>query len=142
MNNQEIGFDRFVEAFFNNKNGTKMVLELTLDSNEDTTIYDIHVMLLQLFFIGLTKYEVGFSEMQNYFNNINIKLYVENFNLHQLAYASSSYGNRFLRVDNNMEMIKNGQHNETSINELKDVKSFYTIDDECNMCIYFDHMVC
>jgi hypothetical protein len=142
MNNREIGFDHFVEAFFNNKNGTKMVLELTLDTNEDTTIYDIHSMLLQLFFIGLTKYEVAFGDMQNYFNNINIKLHVENFNIHQLSYASSYYHNRFLRVDSNMEMIKNGQHNETQINELKDVKSFYTIDEECNMCIYFDHMVC
>ncbi len=141
MNNQEVGFDHFVEAFFNNKNGTKMVLELALDSNEDTTIYDIHVMLLQLFFIGLTKYEVGFEFMQNYFDNINIKLNVENFNALQLSYESS-YGNRFLRVDNNMEMIKNGQHNEELVNELKDVKSFYTIDNECNMCIYFDHMMC
>ncbi len=142
MNNQEIGFDRFVEEFFNNKNETKMVLELILDTNEDTTIYDIHVMLLQLFFMGLTKYEDSFGEMQNYYNNINIKLHVENFNAQQLSYASSSYSNRFLRVDNNMEMIKNGQHNEALINELKDVKSFYTIDNECNMCIYFDHMVC
>ena len=142
MNNQEIRFDHFVEAFFNNKNGTKMVLELTLDSNDNTTIYDIHVMLLQLFFIGLTKYNIDPNQMQNYFDNINIKLYVENFNIIQLSYESSYYKNRFLRVDNNMDMIKNGEHNESSINELKDIKSFNNIDDECNMCIYFDHMIC
>ena len=142
MSNQEIGFDHFVDAFFNNKNGTKMVLELTLDSNDDTTIYDIHVMLLQLFFMGLTKYNINPNQMQNYFNNINIKIHIENFNIIQLSYTTSSYKNRFLRVDNNMEMIKNGEHNEASINELKDIKSFYNIDDECNMCIYSDHMIC
>ena len=142
MNNQEIGFDKFVDAFFNNKNGQKMVLELTLDSNEETSIYDIHVMLLQLFFIGITKYKIPFEEMQNYFNNINIKFYVQNFTIRELINELSGYGNRLIRVDNNMEMIKNGSHDEKLVNELKDIKSFHTNSNENNLCIHFDHMEC
>ena len=142
MNNQEIGFDKFIDAFYNNKNGNKMVLELCLDSDEETSIYDIHVMLLQLFFIGITKYEVPFDDMQNYFNNINIKFYVQNFTVRELINEASGYGNRFMRIDNNMEMIKNGSHNENSVNELKDIKSFHTNNNEHNLCIYFDHMEC
>ena len=145
MNSSEIGFDIFVDKFFNNKNGTKMVLELTLEpndeSNDETTVYDIHVMLLQMFFIGIAKYEVPFNQMQNYFNNINIKVYTQNFTVKQLIEDSSGYSNRYLRVNDKMEMIKNGSYLEQNDDiELSDIKSFYTNDDECNLCIYFDHM--
>jgi hypothetical protein len=138
---QQIEFDIFIEKFFTNKNNTKMVLELMSDTNDDTTIYDIHVMLLQIFFIGITKYEIPFDQIQNYYNNINIKLYVENYSIKDLINDNSNYGNRFIRIDQKMEMIKNGSHDTSLINELKDIKSFYTNNNEQNLRIYFDHIL-
>jgi len=138
---QQIEFDIFIEKFFTNKNNTKMVLELMSDTNDDTTIYDIHVMLLQIFFIGITKYQITFDQIQNYYNNINIKLYIENYSIKDLINDNSNYGNRFIRINPQMEMIKNGSHDTSLINELKDVKSFYTNNNEQNLRIYFDHIL-
>jgi hypothetical protein len=142
LNNSEIGFDHFTKAFYNNKNNTKMVLELTLDIEDDVTNYDIHIMLLQLFFIGIIEYSIPFEQMQTYFDNINIKIYAKNFTKKQLIDDNSGYANRYMRVDNDMNMLKNGSHDENLINELKDIKSFHTNNDNYNLCIYFDHNVC
>jgi len=139
--NQQIEFDIFIEKFFTNTNNTKMVLELISESDDNTTIHDIHVMLLQIFFIGITKYAVPFNEIQNYYNNINIKLYIENYSIKDLIEDKSNYGNRFIRINQQMEMIKNGSHDISLINELKDIKSFYTNDNQNNICIYFDHIL-
>lgn len=157
MNNSEINFDLFVDKFYNNKNSTKMTLELILESNDNINIYDIHVMLLQMFFIGIVKYNIPFNQMQNYFTNINIKVYIQNFTIKQLIEDTSGYSNRYIRINDKMEMIKNGSYNKTQTqtdkadtdtdteiketNDLINIKSFYTIDNDVNLCIYFDHII-
>lgn len=155
MNNSEINFDLFVDKFYNNKNSTKMTLELILESNDNINIYDIHVMLLQMFFIGIVKYNIPFNQMQNYFTNINIKVYIQNFTIKQLIEDTSGYSNRYIRINDKMEMIKNGSYNKTQTDtdkaytdidktetdDLISIKSFYTIDNDVNLCIYFDHII-
>ena len=45
----DINFDDFVERFYANNTGEKMAFQLTIEDDDDTTLYDIHEMLLELF---------------------------------------------------------------------------------------------
>ena len=53
MKNQDIDFDDFINEFYSNMDKKKMVLHVDIKNNTDTSNYDIHCMLLDLFFNSL-----------------------------------------------------------------------------------------
>lgn len=144
----EIDFNKFVDQFYSNHNQTKMILQIDIENatnSSETTIYDIHCMMLDLLVAGVKKFNLDFindldqsaSNLQYFFNNINIQLNIISFTKKELIMENSLYENRFVKFDDPDKFIINGQHQ--MVDELSDIKSFYLIDDNTNICISFEH---
>ena len=67
----------------------KMAFQLTIEDDDDTTLYDIHEMLLELFLKGLYLNNLPISDpssllrslnqIQTYFNNIQVKINIKTY---------------------------------------------------------------
>ena len=142
-------FDKFIENFYLNYNGQKMILNVDIDNKneyEETNLYDIHTMLFDLFIAGVNKFNLDFinnldeaaSNLQYFYNNINIKLNIIVFTKKELIMDNSLYINRYIKTDiSSKQYIINGQHQ--CQNDLNNIHSFYLIDDSNNICISFEH---
>jgi hypothetical protein len=176
MNCQDIYFNNFIDTFYSNKNQTKMVLQIDIESvtnnskttinnsdtttnNSETTIYDIHCMLLDLLVAGVQRLNLNFVDdektinnqysnlnkakiiLQNYFNNINIKLNIINYSKQELLHDNSPYENRYIKftAEKSNNFIINGQHKQ--LDNLEDIRSFFLIDDNTNISISFTHSI-
>jgi hypothetical protein len=150
MDNQGINFDKFIDEFYSNMNKNKMVLQVDIENatnKSETSIYDIHCMLLDLLAAGITKFNLDFinnleesiCNLQYFFNNINISLNIINFSKKELIMENSLYENRFIKFDDPKNLIINGQHNQVDL--LEDIKTFYLINTDVNICISFEHEI-
>ncbi len=150
MNNQGINFDKFIDEFYSNMNKNKMILQVDIENatnNSETSIYDIHCMLLDLLASGITKFNLDFinnleesiCNLQYFFNNINISLNIISFTKKELIISGSLYENRFIKFDDPKNLIINGQHNKVDL--LEDIKTFYLINNDVNICISFEHEI-
>jgi len=152
MENQGIDFDDFINEFYSNMDKKKMVLHVDIENNTnktDTSNYDIHCMLLDLFVAGIDKFDLKFltksnlyrslGNLQYFFNNINIKLNIINFSKKELIKENSPYETRFIKfiIENPHKFIINGNHKK--VEELEEINSFFLIDDNTNLCISFEH---
>jgi len=134
-----IKFNDFIEKFYTID--SKISLELDI-VNETVDIYDIHNMLLETLIYGVELYNLNIfdnlynsiTHLQKYFNNINIKINIDNYSLKDLT-TNTIYDYRYIRFDKTKQFIINGKH--IKINILKDIKSFYRFDDKNNLCIFF-----
>ena len=140
----------------------KMVLHVDIENNTDktdTSNYDIHCMLLDLFVAGIDKFDLKFvnesntesnditnlyrslGNLQYFFNNINIKLNIINFSKKELIKENSPYETRFIKfiIENPHKFIINGNHKK--VEDLDDINSFFLIDDNTNLCISFEHEI-
>ena len=130
-----INFDNFIDKFYSNSN-KKIVLELNID-NSDTNIYDIHNMLLDLLIKGYERFYT--LDLQNYFDNIDIQLIIENLTKKELLDDLHNYGNRYIKfnIENLNNMTINGSHK--IVNNLNEIDSFCLIDDNNNLKISFNY---
>ena len=130
-----INFDNFINEFYSNYNN-KIILELNID-NTDTSIYDIHNMLLDLLIKGYERYNT--LDLQKYFDNIDIQLKIENLTKKELLDDFYNYSNRYIKfnIENLDNMIINGSH--ISVNNLNEIDSFCLIDDNNNLKISFNY---
>lgn len=146
MDDTNINFDTFIEHFYSNNN-SHIDLEINIyDCNTNKpTIYDLHTMLLELLINGVKRFNLDiinnleFSRkyLQNYFNNIDIKIIIDNLTKRDLIDDEYSYYNRYFKFTNPDNMIINGAHK--IVNELSLIKSFYLIDTNNNFSISFSH---
>ncbi len=143
-------FDNFIENFYSNYDEKKMILQVDIDKNSangstETNLYDIHCLLFDLFIAGIEKFELDFannldeaaSNLQYFFNNINIKLNITSFTKKELIMENSLYENRFIKTDSSKKYVLNGQHK--CVDKLHGINSFHLIDDSANICIGFEH---
>jgi len=149
MDNQGIKFDDFINEFYSNMTQQKMILQVDIENstkNSDTTIYDIHCMLLELFTAGIKKFKLDFvnnleesiCNLQYFFNNININLNIINYSKKELIASDGLiYISRYINFKDLDEFIINSQH--IHVNDLEDIKSFYLINTDINICISFEH---
>jgi hypothetical protein len=148
MINSEINFNNFIDEFYSNMNQIKMVLQVDIENatiTTDTTIYDIHCMLLDLFTAGIRKLNLDFinnleesiRNLQYFFNNINIQLNIISFTKKELIMENSLYENRFIKFEDPANLIINGQY--IQVEDLENIKSFYLINNDINICISFEH---
>lgn len=130
-----INFDNFIDKFYSNYNN-KIILELNID-NSETNIYDIHNMLLDLLIKGYEKFNT--LDLQNYFDNIDIQLIIENLTKKDLLDDSYNYNNRYIKfnIENLDNMTINGSHQ--IVNNLNEINSFCLIDDNNNLKISFNY---
>ena len=147
----DIDFDDFVQEFYSNETGIKMAFQLSIEDDNDTTVFDIHEMLLELFIKGLYMKNLSISynkalgesinKLQKYFNNIQVKIIIQTYTIGELLSDSSEYNNRYLRIMPGSDFVKNGQLDENLIDEISDIKSFFMIDNNLNIKISFDHLI-
>jgi hypothetical protein len=146
MINSEINFDNFINEFYLNTKKIKMVLQVDI-VNSETSIYDIHCMLLDLLVTGIQRFNLDFynnleesiSNLQYFFNNINIQLNITCFTKKELIIENSSYNNRFVKFENQQKFLINSQHKQ--VENLEDINSFYLINDDINICINFENKI-
>ena len=146
----DINFDDFVERFYANNTGEKMAFQLTIEDDDDTTLYDIHEMLLELFLKGLYLNNLPISDpssllrslnqIQTYFNNIQVKINIKTYSIKELMSDSVGYLNRYLRIMPGSDFLKNGQHNSDNVSNIGDIYSFFMINNDHNIKISFDHL--
>jgi hypothetical protein len=149
MNINSIQFDNFITEFYSNNSNKKMIINLGIESDNEIepNIYDIHTMLLDLiikgceiFNLNVSDYNICINKLQPYFLNINIRMHINNYSKLELIKEDSPYINRYIRISNdNLLMTINGAHK--IVNTLFNIKSFYLIDSNCNLCISFDFIV-
>lgn len=137
-----MNFENFIEEFY--KLDNKINLELDIENNLTPTIYDLHHMLLDLIIYGVKLFNLNLTEnlneslifLQKYFNNININIIIKNLSKKELL-IDEFYSNRYIRFEGNSDMIKNGLHEKTNL--FNEIKSYYLINDEYNLCINFNY---
>ena len=150
MNINSIQFDNFITEFYSNNSNKKMIINIGIDSEHEVepNIYDIHTMLLDLiikgceiFNLNVSDYNICINKLQPFFLNINIRMHIINYSKLELIKENSPYINRYIRIssDNNLKMTINGTHQ--LVNTLSNIKSFYLIDSNCNLCISFDFII-
>lgn len=143
----EIKFDDFIQSFYSNWNKTPIVLQIDIEgatSDSNTSIYDIHQMLIDLFVNGIDIYNLQMESnwqnaialLQFFYNNINIKINVQNFTRVELEY-NLSYYNRYMKFMNTSNILINSGH--LNVECLEKINSFYLISDSVNLCISFEH---
>ena len=149
MNINSIQFENFINKFYQNDSNQKMILNIDVESSSETesepNIYDIHTMLLDLIIKGINRFNLQISNYQQiinkltpYFTNINIRFNLENYSKLELLNEDLAYNNRYIRISINDDILMtiNGMHQIQS--QLIDIRSFYLIDSNINLCIYFD----
>jgi len=143
---EQINFDDFSKKFYSNVNNEKMNIGISIEdaTNESPiTIYDIHMMLLDLLINGTANFNLDIINdldnsilfLQKFFNNIAIKINIVNYTQEELIEKESEYENRYLRFNTPDKMTLNGKHIKESTLDL--IKSFYLINEEHNLCISF-----
>lgn len=134
-----IDFEDFIKKFY--ELDSKIYIELDIKEN-DSNIYDIHTMLLDLLIYGveflnlniINNLDDSIMILQKYFNNINIKI---NINVYKLLdfINNDIYDNRYIRFDNNKKYIINGKH--VTKLTLDKINSIYLYNDLNNFNISF-----
>jgi hypothetical protein len=146
MNINSIEFNTFIEEFYNNYSGNKMLITIDIE-NDEPNIYDLHIMLLELLIQGFIKFnhviddnlDIIIDNLQSFFTNINIKLNIINYSKIDLICDNSPYINRYIKMSDIDNMIINGGH--LTVNNLELIKSFFLINNEYNLCISFNFII-
>jgi len=142
-----IVFDDFIIKFYNTT--TKINFQIDIFNDPITTIYDIHEFLLKLLISGINLLHINLipsdlpfiiNLLQSYFNNINIKLIINNYSKLDIVDYDFNYSNRFLKIlsDDPDKFILNGSHIKQS--NLNDIFSFYLIDTDNNLSVSFNYI--
>ena len=152
MDNDSIYFDDFIKKFYMNKNGEKMILQIDIDkinnNKTNSNIYDIHNLLLDLLLNGFEYIKIeqnnfikSIETLQCFFNNIDIKIIINNHTKKDLIDDNSPYNNRYARIDisDTNKRILNGQH--TNVNDLSNINTFILVDSDNNLDIRFDNII-
>ena len=146
-----INFDDFINNFYSNTSHNKIIFNINIENatnDTPTTIYDIHMMLLDLLIKGIqilnldilgNNYEKSLNILQKYFSNINIKININNFTKKDLIETYSEYSNRFIKFEDPSNMIINGTHEQET--DLSNIKSFYLINLTNNLSISFKYQI-
>ena len=146
MNNSSINFNNFINEFYTNYNNKHMIIELLTDNQDnptETTIYDVHTLLLELLLaapsfinksISDERCNIDFTNnldnsiklLQFFFDNIKITVSIVKYTISELVNTDIAklYENRYMRFDSNNNFIINGSHKSIS-NNLEDIYSFY-----------------
>lgn len=141
-----LNFEIFKDRFYQNTSNTKMMLHIDLEDNiDETNIYDIHSLLLDLLMTGFNKLDINVSInleesikiLQRFFNNIDIRINIINYTKKDIINDESIYLNHYIKftIENINNMLINGKHE--LVDELNYIKSFFLIDDLNNLCISF-----
>jgi hypothetical protein len=149
MINVNVDFDNFIERFYSSISDNKIIFELNIDSNDSSTIYDVHIMLLELFIKGLNMFNLNIYtyldntiiHLQKYYSNINIGIQINTFTKNELLNDDNRYANRYMRINSDCSFIKNGSHNNKLITDLSQIESFFTFDNNFNLRISFSHII-
>ena len=154
---KKIIFNDFIDIFYSNINKNKMSLHIDFNNasdeidNSKINIYDIHCVLLELLIAGVNNFSLNLmndielneaiEKLQYFFDNINIIINIINFSKKDIIDDDSVYESRYMKIlsDNPDKFILNGQH--IIVENLKDIKTFYLINDEINICISFILMI-
>ena len=143
-----LNFEIFKDRFYQNTSNTKMMLHIDLEDNiDETNIYDIHSLLLDLLMTGFNKLDIininleeSINILQRFFNNIDIHINIINYTKKDIINDESIYLNRYIKftIENISTMLINGKHE--LVDNLNDIKSFFLIDDLNNLCISFEQL--
>lgn len=143
-----VQFENFINDFYSNHSNQKIVLSLDVENATDPNIYDIHTMLLDLLIKGIEKFnlniysdlEYSINQLQIFFTNINIKIDINNYSKSDLVnnlLANKLYSNRYIKFTvENPTLVINGTHQ--IVDNMQQIKSFYLINDNYNLCISFN----
>jgi len=149
-----INLDDFIQEFYKTINKRHIVLEILNTNSSDINIYDVHHILLNLIIAGfkicnLTDFnhiELAFSLLQKYFDNIKIIINFQKMTISDILNSPVEvYDQRYARIDlkkiyetsEENYIILNGKH--INVNELGDINTFISTDDQIFYSISFDH---
>ncbi len=138
----KIDFDDFINQFYNNTDNKKLGFSI---DDEDSNLYDVFHMLLDLFIAGIDIFNLDIynsyfdtlQKLQSYFNNINIKVNVSNFSKRELT-TSNLYENRYIRFESLDLMTINAAHK--PVDQISEIRAFYLKNDTYNFCISFSQI--